>query len=650
MNFLCRVIASVLSFCMLSNLLQADEPTQIDILRTDLHVFVSGDSPELKGEVTYIAIVTQAGEGIIKFNSYWLQIDSAAVNGVHAPVLIPFAPEIEEFEVALETVPNPGDTLSIFFSYTRFSETGSPGREFTRSGYYFFPQGSQMWNQTASRTLGYTMSQPNDARAWFPTIDDPSNKSLLTFRITVDRDLPVIANGRLESKITGDDGSITYTYRHDFPVPPYLMAFNVGEFGEYGTEHDLTDGRRIPVRSYLYDDDAGMSTQANRYMTEMLDMFEGLFGAYPFDEYGMIAIEPYRYGGMEHQTISTMRRSLFLDEWVIAHELAHQWWGNMVTCREWPEIWLNEGFASYGEVLYGEAAYGETMMRNVLDLFATSYFNEDGIQRYALYDPPPGRLFGTAIYRKGAWVLHMLRSVVGDEVFFGALREYGTRYRYSTASTEDLQNVFEEVGGMELGWFFGQWIYNAGYPVYRIETRVHEAETDNGYEVTVRLIQEQTNAPDVFSGPVAFRFLFDQEDTTVTFWNSERDESFSFRLSGIPDTVLFDPEHAILKRVEHITIIDDSRPPLPETIVLYQNYPNPFNAGTTIRYRIPAETVVRLRITDALGRLVEEPVHELKPAGNHVYEFNAGEYASGVYFIILEAGGSIRNGRMLYLR
>jgi aminopeptidase N len=239
--------------------------------------------------------------------------------------------------------------------------------------------------------------------------------------VTVDNPVAVIANGELTETVVHDDGSVRYTYHHPYPISPYLFSFNAGPFEEYTDSYESIDGRTISIASYLFGSDAAWADSANSMMKNMMAVFEDLFGPYPFDRYGMIAVEPFRYGGMEHQTITTMRRQLFLNERVTAHEIAHQWWGNMVTCESWDHIWLNEGFASYAEALYIERKSGTTQRNAIMESYANTYFFEDGTIRYPLYNPPEGYIFGRAIYQKGAWVLHMLRNVVSDAVFYATL-------------------------------------------------------------------------------------------------------------------------------------------------------------------------------------------------------------------------------------
>jgi aminopeptidase N len=625
----------------------------IEIFHTDLHVTISSDTASLNGEVHYSAVARQDlnPEQTIGMHFYRLRIDSVSVNGEKAiavfPLVIP-APEFFEIMLPESMTIAPGDTLTVSVWYSRLYYPSVPNNDSDRDGYYYFKQGESRWGQTAPHTIGYTMSQPRDARAWFPTVDKPWNKSTLRMSVTVDSPVNVIANGELTDIVGHDNGTVTYVYEHPYPIAPYLFAFNAGPFHEHATTYTSKDGRTIPIASYLFQADASWVDSANSMMKNMFEVFENLFGPYPFDRYGMIAIQPFRYGGMEHQTITTMRRNLFLSERITAHELAHQWWGNLVTCRTWENIWLNEGFASYAEALYTEAKEGSDARNGILELFAGRYFSEDDDIRYPIYAPPEGYIFGIAIYLKGAWVLHMLRNLLGDEIFFRTLRRYAEVYGYTTAGTEQLQSVFESETGMELEWFFNQWVYEAGYPVYRIKTDVHDSVDPDMYDMEISLEQIQSDAPEVFQGPIEILIMHEKGDTLVTFWNDQRRQDFLVSVHGRPDTVVFDPDGKILKKIDYISSVEGDR--MPDRLTLSQNYPNPFNTSTVIEYMVPEASHVRIRVIDTLGREVAVLVDRIHDPGRHELRFDAAGHASGVYFAVMESDGSSKVRKMTYIR
>jgi aminopeptidase N len=218
---------------------------------------------------------------------------------------------------------------------------------------------------------------------------------------------------------------------------------------------------------YVFREDSALAAYDFANVPHMMDAFNYYFGPYPFEKYGMVAVTPFAYGGMDHQTMTTINRSWIngtrANEFGIAHELAHQWWGDMVTMSDFRHIWLNEGFATYAEALFTEYFYGQNTYAPRIQWYQDYYFIYDEYYgRFPLFDPVA--IFNAAEYFKGALVLHMLRGMMGDEAFFNGLRQYGQLYRYGNASTEDFRAVMEDVSGLSLFTFFHQWIYEPGYP------------------------------------------------------------------------------------------------------------------------------------------------------------------------------------------
>ena len=244
---------------------------------------------------------------------------------------------------------------------------------------------------------------------------------------------------------------------------------------------------------------------------------------------------------MEHQTCTSLGG---WSEALIAHELAHQWWGDMITCRDFHHIWLNEGFATYSEALYWEQVDGK--VRYFEDMRHNEYFGSGTIYVPDLSDV--WRIFhGGLSYRKGSCVLHMLRHVVGDSTFFDILHAYyDSQFQHGTAVTEDFQAICEAVSGMELDWFFQEWIYGEYYPIYAY----HWSSTKQGgdYDVTLKIEQLQTDTTGLFTMPIDVTFLtYDDEKTFVVF-DSLQIQTFELTLNFYPLFVILDEEGWILKK------------------------------------------------------------------------------------------------------
>ncbi|MEO0080033.1 MAG: M1 family aminopeptidase, partial [candidate division WOR-3 bacterium] len=355
-------------------------------------------------------------------------------------------------------------------------------------------------------------------------------------------------------------------------------------------------------------------------MIDMLQFFsqESLYGLYPFfgEKYGMVAVYPFPWGGMEHQTMTTIHRS-----WArngsdngIAHELSHQWWGDMVTCLDWRNIWLNEGFATYSDELYDYHQNGLGAFLARIRSRAQDYFDEETQDPHPIYNPPPGHEFDWGhSYCKGAWVQHMLRYLVGDTswahpgLFFRALRAYGDSFRYKNANTEDYQRIFERETGLVLDWFFNEWVYQLGYPNYRVGWQGREVR--DGWEVVIDLAQENmSGAPETFHMPVEVRVRFATGDTLIRYPVTANPQRNIFPVRAEPLEIEFDPNEWLLD--EHTVAVGVGE--LPGSIChaapIFRLLPNPCRLGpeqqVQILYEPSGLRPLHLEVFDPAGRLI----------------------------------------------
>jgi aminopeptidase N len=399
-------------------------------------------------------------------------------------------------------------------------------------------------NQGGSPVVS-TFSQPWYASSWWAVKEDNRDKATGELVVTVPSDLTVVSNGRLVAVNNMAGGRRRFHWATDYPTSPYLFFFSATV---YNTFRDIfnSEGGSMPVDFYVYPD---QDTPDNRngwlLSLDMLATFEELFGPYPFiSEKYTIYQFPFS-GGMEHQTATGQGGDWAFSNTLTSHELAHQWWGDMVTCATWHDIWLNEGFATYSTGLWNEFASG------IPDVEARQAYMEscrpselDGtVYVYDISDPD--RIFsGNYSYYKGAWVLHMLRGAVGDDAFFKILRAYRERFEYSTATTDDFRAVAEEIWGGDLGWFFDEWIYGGGAPAYRYGWQEHEVNGDRFLEIVL----EQNQDESVFVMPVEIATLENGQDRSYRVWNDARVEHLLIPVSGEVDDVELDPNSWILSR------------------------------------------------------------------------------------------------------
>jgi aminopeptidase N len=601
-----------------------DTPTHaatqaVDVLHYRLDLAIPLDSDSLSGTIRMILLLNSPASGIT-LNAVGLRIDTSRVDGVDQTV-IPDSVS-ESINVLLGETRNAGDTLSVELHYSRL-------RDFPRRGhygYYFFDTGVGI-----PANLGYTFSEPSDARNWMPCHDQPWDKATAELHLTVPSGVVAASNGRLTGVSENGDGSITWHWREDHPIATYLMCFTASAFTVSTRNFMRAAQDTVPLQYFVWSEDSAESAAYLPAVDSMMRFYSTVFGPYPFDKYGMTAIAPFTFAGMEHQSLTTLNRFVRTEWRVVAHELAHQWWGDLVTCGTWSDIWLNEGFASYSEALWQEHVGGPAALR--------SYMNESmigfqyGSWQGAVYDPESQgfNLFSPVVYTKAAWVLHMLRGIVGDAPFLQILEAYRARFAGGNAVTDDFRAVVDSVTGKDTRWFFDQWIFGKGWPKYGLQFSWQEDT------VSVLLTQEQDSIlSPLFTMPITLRVYGGGVFNDFAVHDTSRMQVFRLPFAQQPDSVVLDPEGWVLKQISPLTSVSGKEMPL--TYVLHQNYPNPFNPVTTISYTLPARVHVKLEVFDVLGRRIATLADGVQDAGQHAAIFDGAALASGTYLYRLEAG------------
>jgi aminopeptidase N len=411
----------------------------------------------------------------------------------------------------------------------------------------------------------WTQSESEAARYWYPCYDHPNDKSPSEMVLTVPEGFQAISNGRLVSTKT-DGGWTTYHWHESAPHSTYLNSFVVGKF------HQIDDlSGRVPIHYHVPE---GKVKDAARYFgktPEMMKVFEDISGIdYPFERYAQVAVHDFIYGGMENITATTLVDNRFPDEQseedyaarysrpdrdhieLVAHELAHMWFGDLVTVRHWPHSWLNEGFATYMEAVYAERTSGADAFRQNMLYKALSYFEEDG-ERYrrAIVDDDylyADDLFDACTYEKAAWMIHQLRGMVGDELFFAGTQEYLRRYALGNVETGDYRRVMEEVSGLSLGRYFEQSFFKGGHP--ELEIAYSWDEAGKMARLEVKQVQQTDDLTPLFVLPAEFVFYTQKGRLVRKVTLSSQSESFQFELDSEPRIVEFDPEGWLLKKLK----------------------------------------------------------------------------------------------------
>jgi aminopeptidase N len=496
----------------------------------------------------------------------------------------------------------------------------------------------------------WSLSEPYGARDWWPCKDHPTDKAdSVDVRVTCSNEFKVGSNGRLVSVTPNNDSMHTYTWSERYPIATYLVSVALTNYSEFSDWFHYSPADSMQVLNYVLPEQYTTARPQAAKTVNMLAIFSRLFGLYPFirEKYGHSS---FGWGGaMEHQTMTS---TTTYDEYVVAHELAHQWFGDLITCGSWRDLWLNEGFATYSEALYAGEMYGPASYQNYMRGILNGAAHATGTLRVQDTSNVSNLFNSNRVYDKGGSVLHMLRHVLGDTVFFAAMRSYAAdpRLRYKTAVTEDFRSACERVSGRDLGSFFNEWVDGEGYPWYDYSWAT--APTAGGFSTTVWISQRaKSTPPSVFTMPLDCKFKADTWDTTIVLQNNTPNQQFTVLLPHRPDSVQLDPSHWILAEFTNM----NQGGTLPTAFALLQNYPNPFNPSTTIPFDLARQEYVSLKVFDILGREVATLVEGKMPAGHHEVIWNRVDnpgrsVASGVYLYRLIAGEFSSSKTMLLVK
>ena len=401
------------------------------------------------------------------------------------------------------------------------------------------------WDTAAGQPMIWTLSDAFGARTWWPSKDYPDDKAdSVDMRVTVPTGLITASNGTLRQQ--SDDGVQAFSWWHEsHPITTYLVSLAIHPYHVYSDWYHPASGDSVKIIFYNYPASIPRVEAVQAKVKDMMEIFAARFGEYPFadEKYGQAEF-PWG-GGMEHQTCTSLGHAAFT-EWIMAHELAHQWWGDLVTCSTFHDIWLNEGFATYSEAIYAEALGGPAAYRD--EMRKSQYFG--GGTLYVPSTDDWDRVFDLNLsYNKASWVPHMLRGVMGDSTFFAALRAYRTRFAYRSVSTADFDSVMSAVAGRDLRPMIDRWVRGEGYPIYRYDW----SEVPEGPLWTVQVRLRQVQDTPIFPMPVglAVRIEGGGSDTLRTFTveSTGRDSTYTFDLPARPLRVDVDPEEWILRRV-----------------------------------------------------------------------------------------------------
>lgn len=515
----------------------------VDIRHIRLEVSLDFQRREVGGTATHTLAAIVDGVEKLEFDA--IEMSVASVRAAGQPCA--FETDGGKLSITLPQALRAGEEIEIAIDYSACP----------RRGLYFVGPDEA---HPGKPVEAWTQGEDEDSRYWFPCYDYPNDRVTSEVIAAVPREFIAVSNGALIA--TTEDAARrtrTFHWRHEVPHSAYLMTLAAGDFV---TIEDRAG--EIPVLYYVHRGREDDARRAFGNTPDMIRFFARKIGVpYPYAKYAQIAVTDFIFGGMENTSATTQTADTLHDarahldhssDPLVAHELAHQWWGDLVTCRDWAHAWLNEGFATYFEALWCEENLGADEFAWNVRQDRANYLDEDSnryrrplvCNRYRM----PIELFDRHLYEKGSLVLHMLRRTVGDDQFFSALNLYCTRHRGRNVITQDLQTAFEDATGRNLDWFFDQWVYKEGHPEIEVSTSFDEKH--KLASVTVKQTHKTSDATPLFRFETAIALIgADGAQTRHRVEIREREHRFNFACDKAPMAVRFDPGFDVLKTLKH---------------------------------------------------------------------------------------------------
>lgn len=494
---------------------------QYDVTWYDLALTFTPSTTSVSGTVRMQATVVGGPLSSVELDmGTGLLEDAATSAGVPTPTFRSGAILTVQLDHAYST----GEKIDITVTYH-----GNP----TSGGYFGF--------QTVnSRQLIWSLSEAYGARTWWPCKDAPEDKAdSVDVRFTAPSALTVVSNGLLASRTVVGPNATSH-WRERYPITTYLVSIAAYPYTLTTDWYRPSPTDSMPLQFYNYPESVAGTAAVQAKVKDMLAAFATRFGEYPFiaEKYGHAQFQ--FGGGMEHQTCTSLGA---YNEGVVAHELAHQWFGDQETCFDFGHIWLNEGFATFGEAIWQEALGGPAAY--FAEMNAARYFGPGTV--FVADAANESRVFDSNLsYNKGSWVVHMLRHVLGDAKFFESLLAYRDAWGYDSPTTENFRDVCEAVSGRDLDAFFQQWVYGEYFPIYR--PTWNAAPASGGYDVTLQL--DQTQSWQLFNMPVDIRITTTAGVQNFVVRDSLASQTFVLHVTAEPTDLAVDPDGWILKQTQ----------------------------------------------------------------------------------------------------
>ncbi len=533
------------------NVFRGSYTKQTDIINTKLDLSFNWDSAFVIGKAYIEAKPYFYSLNSITLDAKGFKINEVALVKKDERQPLKYVYDGKRLNITLDKVYQKGQKYTVFIDYIAKPYELEVGTDIDAEDYrgiYFINRDGK---ETGKPKQIWTQGETEYNSHWFPTISGPQEKMTQEISLTVPKNQVTLSNGILDFSSDNGDGTRTDTWRQEQPHSTYLTMIAIGDF------HVVKDKWRDKEVSYYMEPKFAKNARLIFGKTpEMIEFFSKKLGIeFPWEKYSQIVVRDYSGGAMENTTAVTffegmnMTEDRYLDEShedLIAHELFHQWFGNLVTAESWSNLTLNEGFATYGEYLWNEHKYGKDFADYALfkerELYLTDEHNKElNLIRYNYSNKE--QMFDRVSYQKGGLVIHMLRNTVGDEAFFAALKIYLTRFAYKNVEVHDLRMVFEEVSGQDLNWFFNQWYLAAGHPLLDIQTGYDN--TLKQINVTIKQNQDLNKYP-LYSLPIAVDIYTSDKIERKKVALTRQNQTFTFEAQQEPDLINVDGEKYLL--------------------------------------------------------------------------------------------------------
>lgn len=539
----------------------ASYPLKISIKHTDLDLRFDWERARVFGKATLTLQSYFYPQDSVILDANGFEVKAVMLLQDAARKKLPFTYDGKKLAIALDRKYNRDELFKIFIEYTANPNQLEVGKDIASPddrGLYFIQPDElagiprQLWSQ------GETECNSN----WFPTINNTMLKMTQQIALTVPDSMITLSNGLLKQSKRNNDGTRTDIWKQELPHAPYLVMIAAGNFK---IVKDQWRGKEVSY--YMEPKYAPYASMIFGKTPEMLEFYSKKLGVdYPWDKYAQIVVRNFVSGAMENTSASVffdrmnMTPAEYKDETyedIVAHELFHHWFGDLVTAESWANLPLNESFATYGEYLWLEHKYGREeadmhALNDELAYFAKDKNKELDLIRFNYADRE--QMFDEVSYQKGGRILHMLRETVGDDAFFASLQLYLKKHAYQSVEVHDLRQAFEQVTGQDLNWFFDQWFLAAGHPLLEIKTHYQ----DSTKQVIVQIAQKQDLASmPLYKLPIAIDIYVDGHVDRQTVTLTKQEQTFHLPATKSPQLINFDAKKCILGKKEQSKSLDE---------------------------------------------------------------------------------------------